>query len=202
MNWKTLTLGALALAGSAVAQTAYTIDSSHSSAQFSVRHMMISNVKGEFSSVAGSIVYDPANLAGSKIEAVIEVNSLNTREPKRDAHLKSADFFDAAKFPTLRFQSRQIWKSGGKVLAKGDLTMRGVTREVVMEIGGPTAEVKDPWGNLRFGASATAKLNRKDWGLVWNQALEAGGVMVGDEVAITIDIEAARTAAPAKASAQ
>jgi polyisoprenoid-binding protein YceI len=123
------------------------------------------------------------------------VNSINTREPKRDAHLKSPDFFDAAKFPTLTFKSKQIWRSGGKLRAKGDLTMRGVTREVVLDIDGPTAEVKDQWGNLRFGASATTRVNRKDWGLVWNQTLETGGVMVGDEVAITIDLEATKNAA-------
>ena len=197
MKIKTVVLGWLLLAGSAAAQTTYTIDPGHSSAQFSVRHMMISNVKGEFSKVSGTIEYDPDNLGASKIEAVIDVNSINTREPKRDEHLKSADFFDAAKFPTLTFKSKQIWKSGGKVQARGDLAMHGVAREIVLIIDGPTAEMKDPWGNLRRGASATTTLNRKDWGLVWNQALETGGVLVGDEVAITLDIEAIRTA-PAK----
>jgi polyisoprenoid-binding protein YceI len=157
--------------------------------------MMISNVKGEFGNVTGTIVYDPKNLAASRIDAVIDANSINTREPKRDAHLKSADFFDTAKFPTLTFKSKQISRSGGKLHAKGDLTMHGGTREAVLDVDGPTAEMKDPWGSQRFGASATAKLNRKDWGLVWNQALETGGVMVGDEVTITIDIEATKSAA-------
>ncbi len=185
--------GEVVPADSAAAQTVYSIDSSHSSAQFSVRHMMISNVKGEFSNVSGTIVYDPENLGDSSIEAVIEVDSINTREPKRDAHLKSADFFDAAKYPTLAFKSKQIWKDGDKLQARGDLTMHGVAREVVLTIDGPTPEMKDPWGNLRFGASATTKLSRKDWGLVWNQALETGGVLVGDAVAITLDIEAVKT---------
>ncbi len=172
--------------------TTYSIDSSHSSAQFSVRHMMISNVKGEFSNVSGTIVYDPDNLANSSIEAVVDVNSINTREPKRDAHLKSADFFDAAKYPTLAFKSREILRNGDTLQAKGDLTMHGVTREIVLTIDGPTPEAKDPWGNFRFGASATTKLSRKEWGLVWNQALETGGVLVGDAVTITLDIEAVK----------
>ncbi len=172
--------------------TTYSIDSSHSSAQFSVRHMMISNVKGEFSNVSGTIVYDPDNLADSSIEAVVDVNSINTREPKRDAHLKSADFFDVANYPTLVFRSKEIRRNGDTLQAKGDLTMHGVTREVVLTIDGPTPEAKDPWGNLRFGASASTKLNRKEWGLVWNQALETGGVLVGDAVTITLDIEAVK----------
>ena len=125
MKIKTVVLGWLLLAGSAAAQTTYTIDPAHSSAQFSVRHMMISNVKGEFGRVTGTIVYDPANLGASKIEAVIDASSINTREPKRDEHLKSADFFDVAKFPTLTFKSKQIWKSEGKLQARGDLTMHG-----------------------------------------------------------------------------
>lgn len=171
---------------------AYMIDSSHSTAQFSVRHLMISNVKGEFTQVSGAVVYTPDDPAASRIEAAIEVNSINTREPKRDEHLKSADFFDAARFPTITFRSKQVWASKGRLHAKGDLTMRGVTREVVLDVDGPTPEMKDPWGNVRIGASATAKLNRKDWGLAWNQVLETGGVMVGEEVAITLDIEAVK----------
>jgi polyisoprenoid-binding protein YceI len=198
MNWKTLTLGALALAASAMAQGTYTIDPQHSAAEFSVRHLMISNVKGEFTKVSGTIVYDPKNPAAAKIDAVIDVNSISTREPQRDTHLKSPDFFDTAKFPTLTFQSKQVWKSNGKLQVKGDLTMHGVTHEVVLDIDGPTAEVKDPWGNPRFGASATTKVDRKNWGLVWNKALEAGGVMIGDEVTITIDIEATRKAVDGK----
>ena len=192
---KTL-LTLLTLAGVAAAQQTYDIDSSHSSAQFSVRHMMISNVKGEFTKVSGSIAYDPANLAASKIDASIDTTTINTRDAKRDEHLKSPDFFDTAKFPLLTFRSKQVSKVGGKLQAKGDLTMHGVTREVVLYIDGPTPELKDPWGNLRFGVSASTKLNRKDWGLGWNKALESGGVLVGEEVTITLDIEAVRTAAP------
>lgn len=198
MNRKILAVGMLVLTGSAIAQGTYTIDPQHSAAQFNVRHMMISNVKGEFSKVNGTITYDPKKLAASKIDVVIDANSIYTREPKRDEHLKSPDFFDTAKFPTLTFKSKQIRRSGSKLQARGDLTMHGVTREVVLDVEGPTADVKDPWGTLRFGASATTTLNRKDWGLVWNQVLETGGVMVGDEVAITIDIEATRNAAGGK----
>jgi len=199
MKMKTMEL-ALALAGAAMAQGTYTIDGTHSSAQFSVKHMMISNVKGEFTAVAGTLVFDPKNPSASKIDATIDVNSINTREPKRDAHLKSADFFDAAKYPSMVFHSKQAWKSGDKIQVKGDLTMHGVTKEVVLDVDGPTAELKDPWGKLRIGATATARLNRKDWGLTWNQALEAGGVLVGDEVAITLDIEAVKAAPAQQAS--
>ena len=196
---KTTLVTIFALAGSAFGQSTYTIDPSHSSAQFSVRHMMISNVKGEFTAVSGSFAWDPRNPAASKIDAVIDIGTVNTREPKRDAHLKSPDFFDVAKFPNLTFKSHEIRKVGGKLQAKGDLTMHGVTRPVVLDISGPTAETKDPWGFQRVGATATTILNRKDWGLVWNQALESGGVLVGDEVTITLDIEATRNA-PAPAS--
>jgi polyisoprenoid-binding protein YceI len=170
----------------------YQIDPAHSAAQFAVRHMMISNVKGEFTKVSGKVSFDPQNLAASSVEAVIDATSLSTREPQRDTHLKSPDFFDVAKFPTLTFKSKQIYRANGQLMMKGDLTMRGVTKEVVMTVDGPTAEIKDPYGNLRIGASATAHVNRKGWGLNWNGALEAGGVVVGDEVTITIDMEAMR----------
>ena len=182
-------------AGAFAAPATYEIDPSHSAAHFSVRHLMISSVKGEFSKVAGTVVYDPTNLAASRIEATIDANSINTREAKRDAHLRGADFFDTAKYPTLTFKSKQFQRAGDKVQIKGDLTMHGVTKEVLLDVDGPTAEVKDPWGNVRLGASATTKVNRKDWGLTWNQALETGGVVVGDEVTITLDIEAVRKAA-------
>jgi polyisoprenoid-binding protein YceI len=183
---------ALVLAATASAQSTYDIDSAHSSAQFSVRHLMISNVRGEFNKVTGTVVYDAANPAASKVDASIDVSTINTREPKRDAHLKSPDFFDAAKYPTMTFKSTQVRKTGGGLEVKGNLTLHGVTREVVLAVEGPTPEQKDPWGNLRVGATASTKINRKDFGLTWNQALETGGVMVGDEIAITIDLEAVK----------
>jgi polyisoprenoid-binding protein YceI len=155
---------------------------------------MISNVKGEFTRMTGTIAYHPDHLEASSVEAVIDANTINTRDEQRDAHLRSADFFDTAKYPTLTFRSKAFSGSSRRLRVRGDLTIRGVTREVVFAIDGPTPEVKDPWGNYRFGATATAKINRKDWGLLWNSVLETGGVMVGDEVTITLDLEAMRQA--------
>jgi polyisoprenoid-binding protein YceI len=170
----------------------YQIDSAHSSAQFTVRHMMISNVRGEFTKLSGSITYDPAGAANASVDATIDAASINTRDAQRDAHLKSADFFDVEQFPALTFRGKTIAAHDGEWNVTGDLTIRGVIREVVLHVEGPTAEAKDPWGNLRIGATATAKINRKDFGLNWNAALEAGGVLVGEEVKITIDLEAIR----------
>ena len=193
---KTISLAALLLAtsGATFAQHTYEIDTAHSAAQFSVRHMMISNVKGEFNKVTGTIVYDAKNLAASKIDAVVDATTISTREPKRDAHLKSPDFFDVAKYPTLEFHSKSVAASNGKILVKGDLAMHGVTREVVLTVEPLSAEIKDPYGMLRAGTTASTKVNRKDWGLNWNAALETGGVVVGDEVTITLDIEMTRKA--------
>jgi polyisoprenoid-binding protein YceI len=185
-------LAMICLVPAAMSAAEYKIDASHSSAQFSVRHLMVSNVKGEFAKVTGSANWDPNNLAASSVTAVIDASSVNTREPKRDEHLKSPDFFDVAKFPSLQFTSKKFYREGGAVKIAGDLTIHGVKRPVVLNLDGPTAEVKDPWGMQRMGASATTKINRTDFGLVWNKALEAGGVMVGDEVAITLDIELVR----------
>jgi len=173
-------------------QATYQIDPAHSSAQFGIRHMMISNVRGEFTKVTGTVTYDAANPANSNVDASIEISSINTRDAQRDTHLKSADFFDAEKFPLLTFHGREIAGHEGAWKLKGDITIHGVTREIVLDVDGPTPEAKDPWGNPRIGATTTAKLNRKDFGLTWNAALEAGGVLVGDEVKITLDIEAIR----------
>jgi polyisoprenoid-binding protein YceI len=174
-------------------QLTYEIDPTHSSVHFSVRHMMIGNVRGEFAKVAGTIKYDPENPASSSVEAAIDASSINTRDNERDAHLKSADFLDVEKSPTLNFRSKKIGTHKGGGTITGDLTIRGVTREVTIDVESIAPEVKDPWGKYRIGASAAAKLNRKDFGLVWNSVLEAGGVLVGDEVKITIDIEAVRS---------
>jgi polyisoprenoid-binding protein YceI len=175
-----------------MSQVTYEIDAVHSSVHFSVRHMMLSNVRGEFTKVSGTIKLDAQNPANSAVEVTIDVSSINTRDAQRDTHLKSADFLDVEKFPSLMFRSKQIVPHPGGGTLKGDLTIRGVTREVTLDVEGPTPEIKDPWGKQRIGASATAKLNRKDFGLTWNSALETGGVLVGDEVKITIDIEAVR----------
>jgi polyisoprenoid-binding protein YceI len=176
----------------------YDIDPAHSSAQFSVRHMMISNVKGEFTKVSGTVAFDTDNPADSKVEATIDVSSLHTRDEQRDGHLKSPDFLDAATFPEIKFVSKSVEKHGeGEHLVKGDMTIHGVTKEVTLRVDGPTPEMKDPWGNLRAGASATAKISRKDFGLVWNVAMETGGVLVGDQVSITLEVELIRRAAQA-----
>jgi polyisoprenoid-binding protein YceI len=171
----------------------YVIDPSHSTAGFKVRHLMVSNVRGEFSGVAGTVLFDAADSANSKVEAVIDATTIQTRDNQRDQHLKSADFFDVEKFPKITFVSKKVAPAGdGEWSVIGDLTIHGVTREVALAVEGPTPEVKDPWGNIKIGATATTKVNRKDFGLVWNVALEAGGVLVGDEVAIQLELELTR----------
>ena len=176
--------------------TVYDIDPAHSSAHFSVRHMMITNVRVEFTKVSGTVTFDPDNPGASQVEATIDVASLHTREEQRDAHLKSADFFDVAKFPEIKFVSKSVERLGdGEHSVKGDLTIHGVTKEVTFRVDGPTPEIKDPWGNTKAGATATAKINRKDFGLVWNVALETGGVLVGEQVSISLEVELARRAA-------
>ena len=170
--------------------TTYTIDPSHSVADFKVRHLMVSNVRGEFSGVTGTVQFDAENPANSKVEAKIPVSSIQTREADRDTHLKSADFFDAAKFPEITFVSTKVVKTGDEEYkVTGDLTIHGVTKEVTLEVEGPAPEAKDPWGNVKSGASAKTKVNRKDFGLVWNVALETGGVLVGEDVQIHLDLE-------------
>jgi polyisoprenoid-binding protein YceI len=170
--------------------TTWNIDAAHSSAEFKVKHMMISHVKGHFAKVTGSLTLDESNLANSRVEALIEAASLETRDPQRDAHLKSADFFDVEKFPTLSFKSTRIsLVRDGELAVEGDLTVRGITGKVVFTAEGPTPPAKDPWGNTRVGVSATTKISRKDFGLTWNAALESGGFLVGDEVTITLDVQ-------------
>jgi polyisoprenoid-binding protein YceI len=169
--------------------TVWKIDPAHSNAQFSVRHLMIANVKGEFTKVTGRVSFDPDQPESLSAEAAIDVSTINTREPDRDKHLKSADFFDVAHFPTLAFKSNRAKIGPDGLKLTGDLTIHGATHEVTLEVEGPTSPVQDPWGFTRVGASATTKINRKDFGLTWNQALETGGVLVGDEIKITVDVE-------------
>lgn len=167
----------------------WVVDASHSNAGFSVRHMMITNVRGEFTKLEGAVTYDPAKPEATTIEASVDVSSLSTRDAQRDGHLKSADFFDAEKFPNITFKSKSVKAKGSEELAvTGDLTIHGVTKEVVFEVEGPSAPSTDPFGNVRVGATATAKVKRDDFGMTWNAALEAGGVLVGNEVKITLDI--------------
>ncbi|MDO8432744.1 MAG: YceI family protein [Candidatus Binatus sp.] len=167
------------------------IDPMHTSVEFTVRHMMISNVKGTFEKTSGTITTAGEVPATVVIDATIEAASINTRVEKRDGHLKSPEFFDVAKFPSITFKSTRIEQAGtAKWKVTGNLTLHGVTKEVILDVDGPTAPVKDPFGNMRSGASATSKIDRRDFGLTFNKALETGGVLVGDEVAISIDVEA------------
>jgi polyisoprenoid-binding protein YceI len=171
-------------------KTVYEIDPAHSSAQFTIRHLMISNVRGDFKTVKGTVVYDPENVAATSIQAEIDVNSLNTRDENRDAHVKSAEFFNVEKYPSITFKSSKVESAGdGELKVTGDLTILGVTKEVVLKVEGPSDEAKDPWGNLRVGASGSTKIKRSDFGLTWNAALETGGVMLGDDVKIELDLE-------------
>lgn len=181
----------LALASFSWAQAAtWQIDSKHSYAHFSVRHLMVSNVRGSFSNVSGILIIDESDLTKSSVEATIDATTINTQEPDRDKHLKTADFFDVASHPTITFKSKKVEKAGkDRLRVIGDLTIRGVTKQVVLDVEGPTAPIKDPRGNLKRGATATTKVNRQDFGVAWNRTLDAGGVVVGDEVSITIELE-------------
>jgi polyisoprenoid-binding protein YceI len=189
-------LGITAILAAAVAipapaaNSAWKLDPNHSSAQFSVRHLGLSTVRGAFSTVNGTINFDDKDVTKSTVDVTIDVNSVDTRQPDRDKDLKSDKFFDVANNPTITFKSTKIEQvSAGKLKVTGDLTIRGTTKSVVLEVDGPTASVKDPWGNQRAAASATTKVNRQDYGVKWNAKLDNGGVVVGDDVNIIIDIE-------------
>jgi polyisoprenoid-binding protein YceI len=187
-----LLLSALALPALAAD---YDIDSAHSAAQFSVRHLMVSNVRGSFKKVTGKVVFDEANPSATVVQASIDVSTVDTGEPARDTHLKSPDFFDLAKFPTMTFVSKSASKTSQGIDLSGDLTLHGVTKSVVLHVSDITKEIKDPRGMLRVGATAMTVINRQDFGMVWNHNLDGGGVVVGNDVTITIDIEVARKAA-------
>ena len=168
----------------------WTIDSAHSFDGFKIKHMMISDVRGSFRDVQGTAVFDANDLKQAKVNVEIAAASIDTGIKKRDDHLRSADFFDVEKYPTLTFTSKQVKNiSGDNFTLVGDLTIHGVTKEVELAVTGPTAEMKDPWGNTRRAAKATTEINRKDFGLTWNSVLEAGGVLVGDEVQIEIEVQ-------------
>lgn len=190
----TMTLG-LPMSGRAAM---YEIDSAHTSAQFAIRHLMVSNVRGDFRKVTGKVNLDENDVTKSTVEATIDVASINTGIAKRDEHLRGPDFFDVAKYPTMTFKSKKIEKAGeGKLKVTGDLTLHGTTKEVVLNFEGNLTPVKDPMGKTRIGGMATTKINRKDFGLGWNKALETGGVVVGEETTITIDTELTQTQAAA-----
>ncbi|HXM95536.1 MAG TPA: YceI family protein [Candidatus Dormibacteraeota bacterium] len=173
-----------------ISTTTWNIDPAHSVAEFKVKHMMISNVKGQFAKVTGTLTLDEFDLTNSRVEALIEATSIETHDAQRDAHLKSADFFHVEKFPTLSFKSSRInLVRDGELAVEGDLTIRGVTRNVPFSVEGPTPPAKDPWGNTRVAVSAITKISREDYGLTWNAALETGGILVGDEVTIMLDVQ-------------
>jgi polyisoprenoid-binding protein YceI len=166
------------------------LDPAHSSAEFKVKHMMISNVKGRFSGLSGTLLEHATDPSLSSIEASVDVSTVATGDPQRDGHLKSADFFDVEKYPKMTFKSNRVERKGeAEYSVSGDLTLHGVTKPVRFDVEGPSAPGKDPWGNTRIGLSATTKINRKDFGLNWNAALETGGILVGEDVQITLDVQ-------------
>jgi len=174
----------------AAASSTWQIDPQHSSAQFAVRHLGLSTVRGAFSKLSGTMQLDDQDITKSTIEVSIDVNTVDTREPDRDKDLRSERFFDVAHFPAMTFKSKKVEQvAQGKLRVTGDLTIRGTTKEVVLDVDGLAAPVKDPWGNQRIAASATTKINRQDYGVKWNAKLDNGGVVVGDDVNITIDVE-------------
>jgi polyisoprenoid-binding protein YceI len=172
------------------ALSTWSIDPTHSSVHFKVRHMMISNVRGEFRTVRGGLKLDDADITQSEIDIEIDSSSIHTREEQRDAHLRSQDFLDTERHPLLTFRSTKVQKARGDTLrVQGDLTIHGVTRNVELDVDSVSPATKDPWGNVRMAASASTVISRKDFGLTWNAALETGGVLVGDEVSIDLDVE-------------
>jgi polyisoprenoid-binding protein YceI len=190
---RAISVGALAATLSlpaAAATSTWQIDPNHSAAQFAVRHLSISTVRGAFTKVNGSIQLDDKDISKSSVEVTIDADSVDTRVPNRDKDLRSDHFFDVQKYPTITFKSTKVEQvEPGKLKVTGDLTIHGVTKPVVLDVEGPTGAVKDPWGNQRAAANATTKINRQDYGVKWNATMDGGGVVVGDDVAITIDVE-------------
>jgi len=196
------TMGALWIPAKASATT-WDLDPAHSGIEFSVRHMMVSTVKGRFEKVKGTVELDEKDVTKSTVEVTIDLGSVNTNEPKRDGHLKSPDFFDVAKFPSATFKSTKVQKAGkNKLKVTGDLSLHGVTKPVVLEVEGPTDAFKTPFGTTVRGVHATGKIDRKDFEIGWNKVLDNGGIMVGNEVSLDLNAEltekvAAAPAAPA-----
>jgi polyisoprenoid-binding protein YceI len=200
---KLLAASFLLLSPALAQASTWDVDPAHSTVEFSVRHMMVTTVKGQFQKVKGTVELDEKDPTKSTVEVSIETASIDTREAKRDAHLKSAAFFDAAKFPAITFKSTKVEKAGkGRFKVTGDLTMHGITKAVVLAVEGPSASIKDPFGRTVKGVMATGKLDRKDWGMTWNQALDSGGFVVSDEVKLDINAELAERAAAPPAPAE
>jgi polyisoprenoid-binding protein YceI len=181
------------VAGFAEAST-WRIDSAHSSAQFAVRHLLVSTVRGHLGEVAGTVQLDEADVTRSSVDATVDPKGVDTRDAKRDEHLRSADFLDVAKYPTITFRSKKVQRSAeGRYQVVGDLTLHGVTREVTLDVEGSTKPITDPWGNVKLGGVARTKIDRQDFGVSYSKVLEGGGLVVGNEIEITIDIELTRT---------
>ena len=184
------TLAAVFTLPAAAATTTWQIDPAHTAASFAVKHLMISTVRGEFKGVTGAVNWDDQDITKSTVDVTIDAKTVDTSEPNRDKDLKSDKFFDVEKYPTITFKSKRVEQvSVGKLKVTGELTIHGVTKEVVLDVEGPSASVKDPWGNTRTAISATTKVNRQDYGVKWNANIDGGGVVVGDDVNITIDLE-------------
>ena len=182
-------VAALAVPSPAATAT-WQIDPAHTAAGFSVRHMMIATVRGQFKGVTGMVLWDDQDINNSTVDVTIDANTVDTGESKRDADLKSANFFDVKNYPTITFKSTKIEKiSAGKMKVTGNLTIHGVTKQVVLDVEGPSGAVKDPWGNTRVALNATTTVNRLDYGVKWNAKMDSGGMVVGDDVNINIDLE-------------
>ena len=191
---RTLVLAVALAATPALAHAAdWNVDPMHSTASFTVKHMMVSTVRGEFGKMSGTASWSKPDFSDAKVDITIDATTIDTREPKRDAHLRSPDFFDVAKFPTLTFKSKRVTPGkAGHLNLVGDLTIHGVTKEVTFDVTGPSQEMKTPFGTVAVGAEATTHINRKDFGLNWNKALEAGGVLVSENVDIDVNLELSR----------
>jgi len=190
------TLAALVAVSSPAAATTWQIDSKHTAAGFAVKHLMISTVRGQFKGVTGTVTVDDQDVSKSVVDVTIDATTVDTGEQMRDKDLKSDHFFDVANYPTLTFKSKKVEQvSAGRLKVTGDLTIHGVTRQVVLDVEGPSPPIKDPQGNTRVAINATSKVNRQDFGVKWNANIDGGGVVVSDEVSITIDVEMIKKAA-------
>ncbi|MGB7267167.1 MAG: YceI family protein [Terracidiphilus sp.] len=189
-----MTQTATSPAAPATAASTWNVDPAHSSAEFKVKHMMISNVRGKFSGITGTLHRFEADHTRSTLEVSIDASTVNTQDAQRDGHLKSPDFFHVEKFPAMTFKSTHIEQKGEGYAVSGDLTIHGETKPATLTVEDVSEPAKDPWGNTRIGLTATTKINRKDFGLTWNSTLEAGGVLVGEDVTITLDVELIKAA--------
>ena len=182
-------VAALIAVGAVAHASTWTFDKAHTNIGFKIKHLMITNVRGSFDAFSGQVKYDENDIAKSHVEVTIESASINTANEDRDNHLKSADFFDVENFPNLTFKSTDIKKSNDGLMITGDLSLHGVTKAVVLNVEDMTAPIKGPWGKMRMGATATAKIDRRDFGLTWSKALETGGLVVDNEVKIILEVE-------------